>query len=177
VENASTDSRELPANRSQPASLWQLYALLGMVAAAAAVWASRHTHPVALILISAATLSAAFVALMLHRAVAAFLGRGGDIAPLDPRQRDILEHEKRLVLRSIKELEFDHAMKKIGDEDFADLSGRLRARAMALMQDLERTPAPVAPKPVARPDVCPQCETRNDPDAKFCKSCGKALHV
>jgi hypothetical protein len=177
VENASTDSRELPANQSQPASLWQLYALLGMVAAAAAVWASRHTHPVALVLISAAALSAAFVALMLHRAVAAFLGRGGDIAPLDERRRDILEHEKMLVLRSIKELEFDHAMKKIGEADFADLSSRLRARALTLMQDLERTPERVAPKPPPRNDACPQCETKNDPDAKFCKSCGKSIHV
>lgn len=175
MENASTDSRELPARGSQPASLWQLYALLGMIAAAAAVWTSRSTHPAALILISAATLSAAFVALMLHRAVAALLGRLGDVAPLAERKREILEHEKTLVLRSIKELEFDHAMGKMGDADFADLSSRLRARALTLMQDLERAPvaAPKAAKPAA--GACPKCSTKNDADARFCKSCGEAL--
>ena len=31
--------------------------------------------------------------------------------------------EKTLVLRSIKELEFDHAMGKVSDQDFADIVG------------------------------------------------------
>jgi hypothetical protein len=177
--DASTDSREVPAETSQPASLWQLYALLGMVAAAATVWVSRNTHPVALILISAAALSAAFVALMLHRAVAALLGRLGDVAPLTESQREVLAYEKSLVLRSIKELEFDHSMKKIGEKDFQEMSARLRARAMALMQDLERAPDVRVPtaKPAPRANVCAGCGTKNDRDAKFCKSCGKALHV
>jgi hypothetical protein len=177
---ASTDSREVPAETAQPASLWQLYALLGMVAAAAAVWVSRDTHPVALVLISAATLAAAFVALMLHRAVAALLGRLGDVAPLTQSRRDVLNYEKTLVLRSIKELEFDRAMKKIGDEDYEVLSSTLRARALALMQDLERTPEAPAPKAKAaapRANTCAACATTNEVDARFCKSCGKPLHV
>jgi hypothetical protein len=158
-------------------SLVHVYALLGMIAAAAAVWTTHNTHPLALVLLSLAALAAGFVALSLHHAVAALLGRRGEIAALRPRQRDVLLREKALVLRSLKELEFDRAMGKIGDDDFAALSSRLRARALTLMQDLERTPAAAAASSPAAPSRagCPQCGTGNDADARFCKRCGQPL--
>jgi hypothetical protein len=181
TKTAAVDAAERRGGRSDTADAfqpWHIYALLGMVAAAAAVWSSRNTHPLALVLLSAAALAAAVVALGVHRAVAAFLGRGGEIAPLGERQREVLEREKSLVLRSIKELEFDRAMGKIGDADFEAISSRLRARALTLMQDLARTPAA---EPADRPaaarsrHACASCGTSNDPDAKFCKNCGSAL--
>ena len=48
---------------------------------------------------------------------------------LGGRTRAALEREKTLVLRSIKELEFDRAMGKVSEKDFAEMSARLRARA------------------------------------------------
>ena len=51
--------------------------------------------------------------------------------------RAVLEREKLLVLRSIKELEFDRAMGKVSPKDFDEMAGRLRARAMSLMQQLD----------------------------------------
>ena len=53
------------------------------------------------------------------------------------RTRIALEREKTLVLRSIKELEFDFAMGKIAKADFDEMSGRLRARALGLMRQLD----------------------------------------
>ena len=53
------------------------------------------------------------------------------------RTRAALEREKMLTLRSIKELEFDRAMGKLSDEDFQEMSGRLRARAARLMRQLD----------------------------------------
>ncbi len=47
------------------------------------------------------------------------------------RTRVALEREKLLVLRTIKELEFDHAMGKLSDVDYQEMSGRLRSRAGA----------------------------------------------
>jgi len=41
------------------------------------------------------------------------------------------------VLRSIKDLEFDRAMGKIADKDFAEMSARLRARAARLLRQLD----------------------------------------
>jgi len=54
------------------------------------------------------------------------------------RTRVALEREKLLTLRSIKELEFDRAMGRLSDEDWNEMSGRLRARAARLMRQLDR---------------------------------------
>ena len=53
------------------------------------------------------------------------------------RTRAALEREKTLALRAIKELEFDHAMGKVSDQDFAEMGARLRARAAGLMRQLD----------------------------------------
>jgi hypothetical protein len=175
-----------------------LYLLMAMAGATWAVIVSPNTHPAALVLLSAAILAAGFVGSALHQALAGFLS--GDAAPPPPvlsaRDRASLESEKALVLRSIKELEFDRAMGKISEGDFAEIGGRLRGKAVAIMEDLERSDAQVV-APAARraaqaappssaqrsspppagtgTTVCPSCGTASDADAKFCKHCGSRL--
>jgi hypothetical protein len=172
---------------------WHFFVLLSMAAATGAVVLSPHTEPAALILISAAILACGFVGLALYHAFSGFLTGGPppSIVPLGERARADLEREKALALRSIKELEFDRAMGKVSEQDFTVLSGRLRARALSLMQTLEQTPA-AAPRRVERHDgpaaadpapassgagvaVCAACQTHNEPDARFCKHCGAKL--
>jgi hypothetical protein len=111
-----------------------------------------------------------------------------DRQPLSERTRQDLEREKALTLRSIKELEFDRAMGKVSPQDFDEMAGRLRARALGIMAQLDAGPAGYreliekelaarigkpAPAPAAIPGCA--CGTKNDPDAKFCKSCGAKL--
>ncbi|MFI5178462.1 MAG: hypothetical protein ACHQO8_07865 [Vicinamibacterales bacterium] len=165
-----------PAAGFQPA---HFYLIASMIAATAAVMVSRNTHPVALLLLSGTVLSAGLVGFMLHKSVAGFFGLDGAGAP-PPGERAVeaLEREKALVLRSIKELEFDHAMGKVSAKDFQDLGGRLRARALALMQDLERATKPASPAAKGRATVkpaCRACGTVNERDARFCKQCGAKL--
>ena len=64
-------------------------------------------------------------------------GFGRDREVLSDRMRQDLEREKALTLRSIKELEFDRAMGKLSDQDFEEMSGRLRARAVGIMKQLD----------------------------------------
>lgn len=172
-------SSETSTNSFRPA---HFYLLLTMIAATAAVLLTPNTHPVALILLSAAIVGAGFAGIALHHALAGFFG-GGHVKsqPLADRARDALLREKALVLRSIKELEFDHSMGKVSDADFADLGGRLRARALTLMQDLDRA---TASQPAAEPAkvlpatrACASCGVVNDPDARFCKSCGREIEA
>jgi hypothetical protein len=162
----------------------QFYFLLAMIAATAAVIVSKNTHPVALVLLSAAILGTGLVAIAVHRALAGFFGAKDVAEPaLGVRAREDLLREKALVLRSIKELEFDRSMGKVSEADFAQLSAPLRARALSLMQAIEREPVPshAAPAPSERPSAarealgCPSCGRKNDADAKFCKSCGARL--
>jgi hypothetical protein len=53
------------------------------------------------------------------------------------RTRAALEREKNLALRSIKELEFDHAMGKVSASDYEDMTARLRTRAVRLIKQLD----------------------------------------
>lgn len=185
----STEPQRTADSGFQP---WQFYLLLAMIAATIGVVLSRHTEPAALLLLSAAVLAIGLVGAALHRAVAGFMGQTESAAqPLGERARDRLVREKGLVLRSIKELEFDHAMGKVSEQDFADISGRLRARALALIEELDRAggppdatapPAAAARKRSGKADrkagttsTCPQCGTVNEPDARFCKQCGQRL--
>lgn len=115
-------------------------------------------------------------------------------APVDPeplvggRTRMALERDKALTLRTIKELEFDRAMGKVSEPDFVDMRDRLRARAVRLMRDLEGTAlyrtqieqdlarfVPGATSGATTAGTCVDCGAVNDPDARFCKMCGRAL--
>jgi hypothetical protein len=123
--------------------------------------------------------------------------------PLSERERAALQREKMLVLRSIKELEFDRSMGKLSQKDFDEMSERLRARAMTLMKQLDegaggyrelierelrarlgRGPGSGAAVTAAVAEdaatatvtgTCATCGTVNDEDAAFCKRCGGKL--
>ena len=175
-------SSETSTEQSAPFTAGHFYVLLSMIAATAAVVVARHTHPAALLLLSGAVLAAGYTAWALHRAITGLLSGPGEEEPLGERQRELLGQEKALVLRAIKDLEFDYGMKKVSQVDFDDMLGRLRARALMIMEQLERVPVapPPAPRPVksaarAKAAVCGRCQTRNEPDARFCKQCGGQL--
>lgn len=178
-ETSTEDGRPAPADSGfQP---WHFYFILAMAGATWAVVASRHTQPVALLVLSAAILAAGAAGAALHHALTGLFGlSGGTSATMSNRLRADLERDKALVLRSIKELEFDHAMRKVSDADFAEISRRLRTRALLLIEQLESADAlPVAPvrEPVGTPRTgeCAACHTVNDRDARFCKQCGARL--
>src|SRR4051812_44242439 len=44
------------------------------------------------------------------------------------RRRKNLEREKQLLLKALKELDFDHKMGKVSDADFKEIGGQFRAR-------------------------------------------------
>ena len=154
---------------------WHFFMLLAMLGATLAVWRSPETHPAALLLLSGAVIAAGLVGLALYYALAGFAGGRREERVITERERDELLREKALVLRSIKELEFDRGMGKVNEADFTEISTRLRARAMELMQTIEQTPAPLPVVPDESRPVCASCHTENDIDARFCKQCGARL--
>ena len=177
--SSEISTKPRPATPASGFQAWHLYLLLGMAAATVAVWRAQDTQPAALLVLSAAVLAAGLVAIAVHYTVLGFQGEATlERETIDTRTRLAIEQEKALVLRSIKELEFDRAMRKVSDADFAELDGRLRARALALMAQLESTPAeewkPGEP-PTQDTGVCPSCGGTNDGDARFCKNCGQRL--
>jgi hypothetical protein len=182
------------------------FVMASLILATVAVFMARQTTPANLILISLAIGAAGAAAAGLYRTLAPLVMK--DVSGLrdrpSVRARDAFQREKTLVLRSIKELEFDRAMGKVSARDFDEMATRLRARAMMLMKQLDdgesgyrelierdlkahmreggaerkvpTTPAPETPT-VETPAVAITCVcgTVNDPDAAFCKRCGTKL--
>jgi hypothetical protein len=179
---------------------WQLFVLAGLVGATITVFISRGEAPAGVILLSLTVFAAAAVGIAALRTVIPLTSKAKpDSAQiLGGRTRAALEREKALALRSIKELEFDRAMGKVSEKDFNEMSGRLRARAARLIRQLDAgagyrdqiereiqkrlgsrgssaSVAVAAPKPEPTFAVCAQCQTSNDLDARFCKSCGRGM--
>ncbi len=131
-----------PTDQGEPDAglrAWHFFVLVSLAASTAAVLMSRRSSPEHLILISftigaAGVAAAAFYRMLIPLTV-------GDLKQLSDRPSDralaAIEREKALVLRSIKELEFDRAMGKVSPRDFDEMSGRLRARAIMLMKQVD----------------------------------------
>jgi hypothetical protein len=189
----STDSQfaggDFSSQRSDSLQPWQLFTLAGLIGATITVFLSRGQSPAAVILLSLTVFAAAAVGIATLRTVLPLTSKAAPdtMQVLGGRTRAALEREKSLVLRSIKELEFDRAMGKVSEKDFTEMSGRLRSRAARLLRQLDagagyreqiereiekrlgKAPA------VATAGVCASCGTTNDADARFCKGCGKAM--
>ena len=178
---------------------WHFFVLASILLATVAVILARQSSPAHLILISLTVAAAGAAAGAFYRMLvpltAPLVLRSGE--PVSERTRAALEREKMLVLRTIKELEFDRSMGKLSAKDFEEMSVRLRTRALSLMRQLDadatgykavieeelarrvRESAHASPMPPplsvsTSANTC-VCGTTNDVDAAFCKRCGTRL--
>jgi hypothetical protein len=202
VDGTSAGSVRLQPDHSfRPA---HFFVLASLMAATAAVVMSRQSTPEHLILISLTIGSAGLAAAGFYRMLSPLVGDAAAPAgeALSERSRAVLTREKGLVLRALKDLEFDRSMGKVSQADFDEMARRLRTRALSLMQQLDADatgyktvierelaarlagraaagarPEPASPAPVdvqEAPGTC-ACGTVNDADARFCKQCGAKL--
>jgi hypothetical protein len=134
---SSEISTEASASTFRP---WHFFVLAGLAAATATVLLLRSQDPSHVFFISLAIIAASLVGLAAHRMLRPLVSadEAESIDMLGGRTRAAMEREKLLVLRSIKELEFDRAMGKLSDSDFADMSARLRSRAARLIRQLDQ---------------------------------------
>ncbi len=140
----SSEARGSPAEREGSAKEepflqpWQFFLLGGMLAATATVIVATGQSPANIIILSLTVVSVSFVGLGAYRILLPLV-MPEVIAPptIAGRTRVAMEREKTLVLRSIKELEFDYAMGKVAKVDFDEMHTRLRNRALGLMKQLD----------------------------------------
>jgi hypothetical protein len=188
----STDKSAVKGDAAERSGLepWQFFLLAALGCATAVTFMARGQGPTAIILLSVLMGAAALVGYAALRAVRPLVSPEDDrTAMVGQRTRAALEREKMLALRSIKELEFDRAMGRLSEDDFREMSGRLRARAARLIKDLDagagyrdriekdlaKRMGERAVEKNAAARLCGACSAQNDQDAKFCKACGRAL--
>ena len=191
--SSETSIESRPGDRFQPDSAlepWQLFTLAGLIGATIVVFVSTGQTPAGIILLSLTIFTAAVVGVAAWRTLSPLVG-GDESAPapaVGGSTRMALEREKRLVLRSIKELEFDRAMGKVSDKDFTEMGTRLRSRAAGLIRQLDagstyrdeiekEISKRLGQAPAAATRTCAGCRTVNDRDARFCKTCGSKLEA
>ena len=142
IGSSRTSTSPLPPTEPTSDSLqpWQFFTLGALVCATVAVFLIRGTSPGNLIFVCLGIFGAALVGLAALNALRPLVtGETRQPEMVGSRTRAALEREKNLLLRSIKELEFDHAMGKVADADFQDMSLRLRSRAVRILQELDST--------------------------------------
>jgi len=183
----SSETSTEPSGAFRP---FHFFLLSGVLAATAAVLVTSERSPAALIVLSTTVIAAGIAAAILYQVVLPLVAPDRLVARARQQAtgRARLEREKMLVLRSIKELEFDRAMGKVDDRDFEEMDARLRLRAAGLLRQLDAgqdVRAWIAAELGRRLDAarleaaaspeCPSCGTANESDARFCKQCGARL--
>ncbi len=117
---------------------WQFFVLAALGCATAVTFMARGQGPTAVILLGVLMGTAALVGYAALRALRPLVTAEDDrTVMVGQRTRVALEREKLLTLRAIKELEFDRAMGRLSDQDWNEMSGRLRVRAARLMKQLD----------------------------------------
>jgi hypothetical protein len=130
----------ITSTEPQPLQPWQFFTLAGLIGATIVVFLSEGQSPAGIILLSLVVFGAAAVGVAAWRMFSPLTADddpAGRTQVFGGRTRAALEREKTLVLRSIKDLEFDHAMGKLSDKDFAEMGARLRGRAAGLLRQLD----------------------------------------
>jgi len=196
----STNARRQPCAASTPTvpgvHVGPFFLIVALSVSIVAFVLLRGQPLAALALIAITLVGVGLTAAAMYRTVAP-LGSElpDDTSLVGGRTRVALERDKALTLRAIKELEFDRAMGKVSDADFAEMRDRLRARAVRLMTQLDGAAmyrAQIERDAAAAGEAngtsgaggaseaggaCVACGTANDADARFCKQCGTSLGV
>jgi hypothetical protein len=117
---------------------WQFFVLAALGCATAVTFIARGRGFTSVILLTLLMGAAALVGLAVLRTVQPLVSPDEDrTVVIRRRTRAALAREKMMVLRAIKELEFDRAMGKLSEGDFKEMSTRLRSRAARLMRQLD----------------------------------------
>lgn len=123
---------------------WRLFFWVGIpVFSIAAALLTKQSSSAATILVAMAVAAAAASGMALYRTLWPLCAPEPPEMPQMVQGRTVaaLTREKTLVLRSIKELQFDRNMGKVSEADFDMMLANLRGRAVRLIRQLEGAPS------------------------------------
>lgn len=132
--------------------------------------------------IGAALLAGAVVLFLLHPMIT------GDRAPMEGEEDEMTEAEsrRRVKLRALRDVEYDHATGKLDDHDYESLKRELSAEALVAL-DAEKAERAAQDPDALEGEIarirdglrsgltCERCGHLNAADSRFCASCGSPL--
>ena len=124
----------------------------------------------------------AFVAMPIYNAK----NRRGEFSKNNVNHRATeLQERKDAIYEAIKDIEFDHQMGKLSDEDFQELRQQYKSEAVDLVKKLVQAQPKRGKAKSRQPKkkkqtsgalkFCWECGAEINPDDKFCGSCGTNL--
>jgi hypothetical protein len=117
-----------------PLARWIL-PLAGAAAGAALSLAGGGGYGFGFALVAGAALG--LILALLLQAMATLVGHAPTAEPPSDRRLRQLENDKQLLLRSIREIEFDAKLQRVSNEEAAQLTEPLRQRAVRVLRDLD----------------------------------------
>ena len=136
-----TDQETAPAparRRRVPIWIWGAAGFAVVLAYGLAIERMRFAPPLVMLALGGMTL--AFAAAALWRVIDPLARTEAPKADTTVHSRGFLrelEREKQLVLKAIKEIEFDYQMRKIAERDYREMVERYRNRAMRLISEID----------------------------------------
>lgn len=133
-----------PGSEALPTWLWRGLALFAVLAGWAFVaWHNHFYFTPSVVMLGLGWAAAVSTLYLLWRVGAA--GADPSVARegwwAESTQRDELEREKRTLLKSIREIEFDHQTGKLSDRDAEEMNRVVRSRAIEVMKALDAVDA------------------------------------
>lgn len=89
------------------------------------------------------------------------------------RLADLLA-QRDVVLSAIKDLEFDHEMGKISDEDYEQMNTQYRQEAVAVLQAIDHSNGRRPARKALEAELRLLRQEKKTPGASFCRACGAA---
>jgi len=103
-----------------------------------------------------------------------------EAAPVSPAAG--LEEKKAAIYENLRDLQFEHRVGKLSEEDYQRVKLGLQRELAAVLAEIDRISgdakvSEAAPAPVAHPAfLCPHCGASFTQPMKFCGNCGKPMN-
>jgi len=138
---SSAPSSAPPSSFARASTIVRWLVPLGTGAAVILLWGHESQGVAPLVVATFAGAMLGWAIVLAVDAVLAMAGLRAGASRVSARRLLRLERDKVMLLRSIKEIEFDASLQRLSQEEAAELSAPLRAKALRLLRELDEARA------------------------------------
>ena len=88
-----------------------------------------------------------------------------------------LQETQNSFLQAIKEIEFDHEVGQLSDEDFNEMNAKYRGKTIEIMKSMDRLENEENSGLTSGDEMCPVCSATRSGGDRFCHNCGAQFQL